>query len=209
MFEKILDLIFPDKCMYCGKIGEIICKNCLRKINIPYLFKKVNNDWFDYVFCGSYYKGIIKHRIHSFKFHKKSYLYKYFIKLCLRERKTYEFLKSFDCITYVPMSYKKELKRGYNQSKLLAKELGKNLNLPVLNCLEKIKENKTQSSLSEKERIENVKDVYDLAKNVDIKGKNIILVDDILTTGSTARACSKVLKIHKIGEICLFAIAKT
>ena len=132
MFEKILDLIFPDTCFYCGKIGKIICNDCWKKINIPYLFKKLNNEYFDYIFCGSYYKNEIRNMIHNFKFHKKAYLYKYFIKLCLRDKKIYEFLRKFDCITYVPMHYKKQIKRGYNQSELLAKELGKRLDLPVL-----------------------------------------------------------------------------
>ena len=209
MFEKILDLIFPDTCFYCGKLGKIICNDCLKKINIPYLFKKLNNEDFDYVFCGSYYKNEIRNMIHSFKFHKKAYLYKYFIKLCLRDKKIYEFLRKFDCITYVPMHYKKQIKRGYNQSELLAKELGKRLDLPVLKCLEKIKENKVQSLLSEKERVQNVKGVYKICGSIDIKGKNIILVDDILTTGSTAKSCSKILKTCKPKTICVFSIAKT
>lgn len=209
MIKNILELIFPDKCIYCKKLGEPICKSCLEKINIKHLFKKVNNDYFDYLFCGSFYKKLIKTQIHSFKFHRKAYLYRYFIELCLRIEEVKDFLKKFDIITYVPMHYKKELERGYNQSKLLAEELGRKLNLEVICCLEKTKENKTQSSLSEKEREDNVKDVFVLKEKENIKDKNVILVDDILTTGSTARAASKLLKESGAKKICIFAIAKT
>jgi len=205
----ILDILFPDRCFYCGKIGRTICSNCLAKINKPYLFRKVNDDYFDYVFCGSFYRGFIKSRIHSFKFHKKAHLYKYFIELCLRDKKIVEFLKKFDYIVCVPMHYKKELKRGYNQSKLLAEELGRKLDVEVLDCLEKVKENKTQSLLSEKERAKNVKNVFEYRGEIDLKNKNIILVDDILTTGSTVREISKMLKENKANIICIFSIAKT
>ena len=211
--EILLNYIFLSKCLYCKRYGKIICDNCLNKINREYLFKKVNNDWFDYVFCGCFYEGKIRTQIHSFKFHEQAYLYKYFIQICLRDKKIYEFLKKFDYITYVPMYYKKEQKRGYNQSKLLAEELGKNLELQVIELLEKKKENKVQSSLSEKDRIKNVKNIFcfkdNSIKNNSIKGKNIILVDDILTTGATVRASSKILKENEAEEICVFTVAKT
>ena len=107
------------------------------------------------------------------------------------------------------MYYKKELKRGYNQSKLLAKELGKELNIKVINTLVKVKENRTQSTLLENERKENVKNVFEIIKESNIENKNIILVDDILTTGSTIRTCSKILKENGAKKICALTMAKT
>lgn len=208
MIDTILDYICPQKCIYCNKTGEIICEKCLEQIYDTHIFKKVNNNVFDYVFCGSNYNNIIRTQIHSFKFHEKAYLYKYFIRICLRNKQIIDFLKQFDYITYVPMHYKKERKRGYNQSKLLAKELGIKLNIKVKKYLKKVKENKVQSLLNQKERIENVKNVYKIKKSRYLNNKKIILVDDIFTTGSTIKECSKILKENGANIICVFVVAK-
>lgn len=205
----LLDIFFPEKCLYCGKYGRYVCKECYLKLNNKYIFRKINDDYFDYFICCSFYEGLIKKQIHNFKFHEQSYLYKYFIEFCLENNKILNFLKKFDYITYVPMNYMKEIKRGYNQSKLLAEELGRNLNIKVINTLEKTLQIKVQSTLSEKDREINVKSAFGFIKSENIENKSIILVDDILTTGSTARACSKILKEKKCNNICVFAIAKT
>lgn len=209
MLDKILDFIFPETCVYCGKIGNIICKECLRKINYKYLFKKIKNEYFDYLYCSSFYKTDIKKKIHKFKFKENSYLYKFFIEESLKNKEIYESLKKFDLITFVPMTKYKEKLRGYNQSYLLAKELGKRLEIEDKELLIKSKENKRQGSLSEIQRQENVKNVFEFDKSFNIKGKNIILVDDIITTGATIRSCSKALKDNGAGKILAFAIAKT
>ena len=208
-FQGFIDLLFPKRCFYCRKIGNVICDSCLKKIKSPYLFERVENDSFDYLFCSDFYQGNIKTQMHQFKFYEKAYLYEYFISIALRDARVFDFLKKFDVITYVPMHRKKEQQRGYNQAELLAQELGKRLNIVVIPLLEKKKENKKQSTLSEEERWKNVEKVYKLAENVSVKNKNIILVDDILTTGATTRKCSQILKENQAGEICVFAIAKT
>ena len=205
----LLDNLFPERCLYCGKYGKYICEYCYNKLNNEYIFRKVYNDYFDYIICSSYYIGDIKKKIHNFKFHEQSYLYKYLIEICLLNNKICNFLKNFDLITYVPMNYNKQLKRGYNQSELLAKELGKRLNIEVVKTLNKPLQFKVQSTLSEKERIDNVKNAFEFIGGDNIKNKNIILVDDIITTGSTIRTCSKILKNFQVKEICILAIAKT
>ena len=205
----LLDILFPKKCLYCGRYGNYICKECYNKLNNKSIFRKINNDYFDYVIFCSYYEGFIKKQIHNFKFHEKSFLYSYFLEFYLKNDKILYFLKKFDLITYVPMNYNKEIKRGYNQSKLLANELGKKLNIKVINLLEKPLGIKVQSTLSERERENNVKNAFKFVEYNNIENKNIILVDDILTTGSTVRACSKILKENNCGKICVFTIAKT
>ena len=204
----ILDIIFPERCLYCKKVGKIVCDNCLKKINNKYLFKKVNNKYFDYFYSYSFYNGETKKLIHAFKFYEKAYLYKYFIGLSLRDEKIYMFLNKYDLITYVPMTLKKQRARGYNQSRLLANELGRKLNTKVEKYLNKTNENKIQNSLSEKERIKNVENIFDF-NGGNINNKNIILVDDILTTGATVNSCSKILKENGAKNICVYTIAKT
>ena len=205
---SFLDILFPKKCIYCGKEGKYICEKCLKSFDNKYIFRKVFNNYFDYMFCCSFYTDIIKNQIHSFKFHEKAYLYEYFIELSLRNNIS-DFLKKFDLVTFIPMNYNKEIRRGYNQSKLLAKELGKRLNINVINTLEKEAGLFVQSTLSEKDRENNAKKAFKILKNINIENKNIILVDDIFTTGSTVKSASKILKENKANKICVFAISKT
>ena len=206
---KLLDIMFPEKCLYCQKQGKYICDECYKKLNFKCTFQKTLGRYFDYLIFSSFYTGNLKRQIHHFKFHEKSYLYKYFIELSLKDERLIKFLEKFDFITYIPMSKNKELKRGYNQSKLLADELGKNLNKTVVKTLEKEENIKVQSSLNEKEREENAKHAFKISENLKLTGKNIILVDDIFTTGSTANSASKILKENNCNEICVFTIAKT
>ena len=206
---NFLDFIFPEKCLYCKRYGKYICDKCYKKIDKRYFFKLIKNDYYDYMICSSSYKDDIKLKMHNFKFHEQAYLYNFFIEFSLKNKSIYNFLKNFDLITYIPMNYNKKIKRGYNQSELLSHKLGELLNIKVLNCLEKKCENLVQSALSEKERANNVKDIFSFKKNINIINKNIILVDDILTTGMTVKYASKVLKDQKCNKICVFTIAKT
>lgn len=205
----ILDVLFPEKCLYCKKYGKIICDSCYEKLNNKSLFKEVYGNYFDCVFCGSFYNDIVKKQIHNFKFHNQAYFYKYFIEISLKNTKVYNFLKNFDLITFIPMNNLKQLKRGYNQSELLAKELGKRLNIEVVKTLEKQKNIKIQSTLNEYERVKNAQNAFKIIDNINLENKNIILVDDILTTGATVKSASKILKQNKCNKILVFTIAKT
>lgn len=107
------------------------------------------------------------------------------------------------------MSKKKYNKRGYNQTELIAMELAKRLDIKFSNKnLIKIKETETQSSLSKEKRKENVKGAFELIDNKELEGKNIILFDDIYTTGSTADECINVLKKSNPNRILTLTIAK-
>ena len=205
---NLLDILFPKKCLYCGKEGKYICQECFSKINHQYFFQKINHDYFDYLVCSSLYQGITRTQIHNFKFHEQAYLYEYFIEVSLMKNKIYHFLKKFDFITFVPMNDEKQFRRGYNQSELLAECLGKQLGIKVVKLLKKPVELQVQSTLSKKDRINNVKHAFQFVDNINIQNKNIILVDDILTTGATARASSKLMKENGSNKICVFTIAK-
>ena len=205
----ILDILFPEKCLYCKKYGKIICDNCFEKLNNKSLFKKVYRNFYDYIFCSSFYNDLIKNQIHNFKFHEKAYFYKYFIEISLKNSKIVEFMKKFDLITFVPMNSKKQNIRGYNQSELLANELGKRLGVKVIKTLEKQINIKTQSTLNEIDREKNAQNAFKIVPNIYLNNKNIILVDDIFTTGATVKNASKILKENNCNKILVFTVAKT
>lgn len=120
-----------------------------------------------------------------------AYLKEYFADLLIKKCADFS---DAEGICYVPMTARAERRRGYNQAKLLAEALGERLNLPVLDsALEKLKETAEQKSLDRKEREQNLKGCF-RAERAQIEGKTLILVDDVMTTGSTAEAAIKQLK---------------
>ena len=215
MFEKFLNLIFPNVCGFCNRINKnSLCNNCKTELekyelNIINDYRQDKTKYFDYVFCALKYENIVRDKIIAYKFGEKSYLYKTFAKIIINNKKIYRFIKFYDIIISVPMYKSKQSVRGYNQSSLLARELSKYTNIRVLNnVLIKIKDTKVQSTLNKTTRLKNIKGAFKVQNNEQIIDKKIILMDDIYTTGSTVNECSKVLKLAGAKEILVITIAK-
>ena len=207
----LLDLIYPPVCGICDKINKkYLCKKCEISIK-PYLIYKIEkseNRYFDYQIKVLKYRDIIRQKIIDYKFNEKAYLHQTFAKIILNNEKIYSFLEKYDIMLCVPMYIKKRRLRGYNQSELIAIELAKNLNLELqLNNLVKIKDTRKQSTLTKTERKTNLKNAFKIKKIDKIKGKNVILFDDIFTTGSTADECSKVIKQAGANSVAVLTVA--
>ena len=107
----------------------------------------------------------------------------------------------------IPLSDKKKKKRGFNQSEEIAKIISEVTKIETdFNCIIKVKDNKSQTELTRKERIENVKNTFKIIKN--IKNKNILLLDDVYTTGSTMEECAKTLKSAGANKVWGITIAR-
>jgi len=219
MLEAILDLIYPNVCGICNKVcSESLCKKCeisLKQYEINKLINCRNNKekYFDNSLSVFKYEGIIREKIIEYKFSDKPYLYKFFSKIISENEKTLGLFKTkYDIIIPVPIYKKKRQIRGYNQTELIAANIAKSItNLKYdEKILLKMKNTKPQSLLSKKERKCNIKDVFVVNnKHVEkIKDKNVIVFDDIYTTGSTVNECSKVLKENGAKEILVLTIAK-
>ena len=201
ILDNILDIIFPPECGICGKIGKTyICENCYDDIK-KYLYFNENDD----ILHLLKYEGIIRDKLISYKFNDKSYLYKMFCEIFEKNKKCCDFLKKYDIIIPVPIHNKRRKIRGYNQSELIAKELAKKMGLQVyVDVLKKQVNTAMQSSLGKNERNKNVQDAYIVANEEKIRGKNIVILDDIYTTGSTVNECKKMLvAANKIGIITI------
>ena len=203
ILEIILNILFPEKCAVCGKPGESICLNCYNKL------KKfeINNNYKDIFFLYKY-QGIIRSLILGYKFKDKSYLYKTFSKCMLKNKNMCNFLKSYDIIIPVPLHKKRKMERGYNQSALIARDLAKNLKLKYYDILIKNTNTKPQSSKKFKERKESVVGIYEIKNKGLVKGKSVVIFDDIYTTGSTLKECKKVLLKYGAKRVGLLALAK-
>ena len=210
----LIDLIYPPVCGICNKIcKKHLCKECkidLKKYEINEIenVKGDKSKYYDYQVKTFKYKGKVRSKIIDYKFNEKSYMYSTFQKMITKNEKIYSFLKKYDIILYVPMFKRQEHKRGYNQTYLIAKEIGKTLGIPIEKSnLIKIKDTKKQSTLTKEERKTNVKDAFVIKKPERIVNKKVILFDDIFTTGNTANECSKVIKMAGAREIAILTIA--
>ncbi len=212
LIDEILNLIFPNVCGFCGKINkDFLCKDCEEKIDFMINQKarfKLNKNFEKYL-CIFPYEGEIREKILDYKFKDKAYIYKTFSKIILKSKKICFYLGKYDIITDVPIHKKRKAKRGYNQSELIAREIGKRINnLEYKKTLKKVRNNVRQSSLNHNERKENVKNAYQIINKETIFNKKIVLFDDIYTTGSTVDECSRVLKENGAKEILILTLAK-
>ena len=203
LIEQIISYIFPNVCGICGKICEnSLCPSCsvkLKKI-AKYEIESISNKNFSYLAYLFKYSGIIR---------EKLIVYKTFSKIIIKNKKICRFIKSYDIIISVPIHKKRFRQRGYNQSELLAREISRNLEVPIeKEVLIKTKNNNAQSTLNKSERIKNTIDVYAIINSEKVKNKKVLLVDDIYTTGSTANECSRMLKQAGASEIAVLTIAK-
>ncbi len=210
--ENMLTFIFPPTCGICGRENEnYVCKSCMEKLKLEKTYMPQIIDYKGIKHCYIFkYEGIIRQKILQYKFKDNPYLYKMFSEFFMKNEKVCRFLKNYDIIISVPMTKKKIAQRGYNQAELIAKQIAINSpNLTYLkNILVKQKETSTQSSLSKKERFNNVKNVYKVQNMQKIKEKNIILFDDIYTTGATCKECTKTIMEAGAKTVDLLTIAK-
>ena len=201
-------------CGICGKLDKnFLCKKCEIELQKIAKFEAIKNfeeeKYFDKQLYIFKYEGIIRSSIIDYKFNEKSYLDKTFTNFILKNDKFLEILKSYDTIIPVPISSKRFKTRGYNQSYLIANKIAKKLKKECdIISLVKTKNIVEQSKLNKEQRQENIQGVYTITSKKRIQGKNIILLDDIYTTGSTTNECSKMLKQAGAKSITVFTIAK-
>lgn len=195
-----------EGCNKCGK--PIIHRNLEREslIECNYCFNKTF--YFDKVISCIEYDDISKKLILDFKYKSKTYLCKYIAQL-MKEKILLEDMK-YDYILFVPLHKKRIRERGFNQSEKIANKLGELLNIPVLDCIDRVKNTKKLYRLNKEDREKELKNGFKVKENINfIKNKKVILIDDIFTTGATANEISKVLKINLVDCICIFTLLTT
>ena len=114
-----------------------------------------------------------------------------------------------DVATFVPMPEKRKKKRGYNQAEVLCDEFCKLTGMPMVDALKRVKDIPRQSTLSGKERIENIKGNFAAADNSLVKDKSVLVIDDVVTTGATVNECAKALLKAGAREVMVLSLAKT
>ena len=209
MIRRLLEWIFPRKCILCrrllGKEETDLCRACRTdQPEYPYGKKKVPH--IAELTAVWRYEGNVRRSIHRYKFNgARHYADAYGRLLAMRIQRD---LPAPDIITWVPVSRKRLRARGYDQVELLAKAVGPELGLPVERRLEKFRDNRANSGLkTPAERRANVLGVYRAIDPVAFRGKRVLLLDDIVTTGATASECARVLLTAGAEEVIFAAVA--
>lgn len=188
------------------------CKKEIEKIEQVRQIKYKSKHYDEHIYMFKY--TFIRDKILAYKFNDKAYYYKTFVRILLNNKKMCEILTSYDIIVPIPIHNKRRKERGYNQTELIAKEIAKNIDgLEYANILEKNKNTVPQSTLNKKDRIKNSVNVYNLKNisntKINYKNiKNILIFDDIYTTGSTANECARILRKLEPKSIGILTIAK-
>lgn len=195
LWDKILAFFFPTRCILCGRAGgvngDFLCPDCEKlpaeRIYRHFAIHVRRQDYTLECRAPMQYKEPFRSTLWRFKFRDETRLARPLAKrmaLILEEGRVY------DCIVPVPISRERQRERGYNQSALLAEALAAETGIPCRALLAKTEDNRTQHRLTAKEREQNVRGVY---RAEACRGLRILLVDDIVTTGATARECARVL----------------
>lgn len=237
IFTKIMDFLFPPKCVLCGKIIEdknSLCTDCWKKIyfikkpycdkcSSPFEFQISSND-----LCLSCIKSkplFIKSRsaviyneyaakiIFRFKFYDKIELRTFLAKSMINA--AFDIIDNIDIFIPIPLHKKRLIMRKYNQSLILAETIAKITGKKLINdFLCKKKHTTPQAKLKQKDRIKNLKNIFAVkdkySNNInEYKNLNFAIVDDVMTTGSTINECIKELNGAGIKNVYAITFAKT
>ena len=212
--DLIIEALFPRKCVGCGKEGTYICKDCsLFLSETPNLFSAGNLEELVSIWE---YEGLVKNLIYCIKYKGAFDIINELIERAFEIREPKIVLTRGKhkpepediIITFVPMFKKKKKRRGFNQAELIAKKVAEKTNKEVVALLEKIKDTPSQTRLSKNERLENVKGSFKRIREADCYD-NVLLVDDVWTSGATMQECSKVLKKSGVKKVFGFTLART
>ena len=213
VWERVLDLLFPPKCPFCQKILDDprapLCPGCQGKL--PWLEGRAGErriDFADGCWSPLAYDGLVRSAVHHYKFHRVRALgdpLAVLMAQCLAGRLP----QGADLICWAPLSKERFRQRGFNQAELLAREIGRMLSIPAEPLLKKVKDTGPQSDLEEESaRRANARGAYALLPGVSLTGRRVVLVDDVVTTGSTLSELCALLRQAGAAEVYCLTLAR-
>lgn len=204
----ILDFFFPRHCPFCGAtVGkDLLCEKCRK--TLPFTGEQaMRTGTFGKCAAPLYYEGSVREAILKYKFKANLGGLSCFGSL-MAECAAEQYSGAFDAITWVPVSKKRLKKRGFDQTRYLTGAMCVDWHVAPIETLRKVIDNPPQSKLeSAEERRANVLGVYEAANAEQFRGKRLLLVDDILTTGATLSECVRVLKEAGAAEVMCLTLA--
>lgn len=225
MFKSLINLLFPKVCLGCDSFLEtnetVICTNCRHELPLTNYHLEAENELTKKFYgrieiqFGSamiYYhkKGIAHELIHNLKYHRHQEIGTFLGNWYAEDLKNLEITKTFDVIIPVPLHKKRLKERGYNQVATFAKALSENLDIAYDDSiLVRNIYSKTQTQKNFLGRTSVSKDIFGVNFTEENYGKHFLLIDDVITTGSTLEACARVLLKIPNAKLSIISISDT
>lgn len=218
-FKALVDLVYPRICAVCknrldvNAIQGMVCASCWGSIirnRLPFCPCSGGQEFaFDRAFAACAYTGAMKTLLHEFKYSKKDYLGRLIAALMIEQiRECAVPVAGIDMIVPVPLAKARLRQREFNQALVLSRHIAEEFDKPVAaTALARIRNTPTQTELSPEERFVNISGSFRVTEPARIKDKNILLVDDVLTTGATVSEAAKELKSCGGATILVIAAA--
>jgi len=199
------DLIFPPTCGNCGRVDFRFCAGCLHELEqIPIIISSRRLEELDGLYATGEHRGVLQNAVQAFKYYGATELSE-----SLAARLIEALLErnwQIDVIVPVPLFADREEERGYNQATLLSEHVVSALDIPSrAESLRRVRATSQQALLSQADRRENVRDAFEA--NEEVKDLSILLVDDVITTGSTLRECAGALRTKGAGRVYGIAVS--
>lgn len=209
---SLLRLLYPARCKLCGKdLGEgvpVLCRDCLEDGGY-WLYDTFGVEGADGADAPLVYKDFVRRAMHAYKFRYRRAYADWFAALAGDCLEGYFDAWKPDVVTYVPVSFGRWMKRGYNQSGLVASLIAARFGLPCVRTLRKRFGVRVQSSLPHEKRRENIRGAFLLRRGTALAGRRVLLVDDVITTGSTAAECARMLRQAGASAVYVLSMTKT
>lgn len=229
--ETLRDLFFPAHCVHCEMPteGDWLCPTCRKDINpVPdpkcpvcsHAFSGTSPE-FLCVNCGDrqfYFdsavavwrgQGVLRDLIHRLKYDHATWLAEPLAGLMVDGFTDARLAdQTFDALVPVPLHLRRQRERGHNQAAGLARELSRKTAIPTRNLLQRTRYTVTQTHFDRQERMQNLRDAFSLRQNAHVLGQNLLLVDDVFTTGSTLDECARVLTSAGAKTVCALTLAR-
>lgn len=227
--DIIIRCIFPRRCVFCNAVLDInyefyichdcektvswingnVCEKCGKPIEHYGRCRRCNSmeHKFDTAYAVYVYEDEVRKAVHRFKYKNKG-SYARFFGHELARFADFEDIPPVDYVVPVPIARARLHERGYNQCALMADEYCKLRNETRADLLERVRKTKPQSGLKREERVKNIRGAFAVKDcGINLKGKSILLIDDIFTTGSTVDECAKVLKRAGVGAVYVLCLS--
>lgn len=207
LYNAVIDLLFPKKCELCNKIISThqfpLCYQCIvaiSKTNFKHVEKNpLKNKLYD-ISNLKYCIGLFNYQkesktqelIHKLKYQSKKNIGLFFASELARKIKNERI--QFDFLIAIPMYKRKQKKRGYNQTDIITDSLSEKIGVPVLHIIEKHIDTESQTKKTNYQRWKNQEKKFRLCDSYNIKGKHLLIIDDVITTGATMHSCLKLFE---------------
>lgn len=204
-----LHALFPAACIVCQTdIPDDpcpVCAACRCDWRADSL-RHVRPNGVDALASAYLFEGPLRDVIHAYKYRGKDYLAGFLTEAWMKRWPSID--SQYDVLVPVPVSWWTFFKRGYNQSALLADRVGKRLNVPVLTGALKRRHTPSQTRLNRKQRFDNAAKSFAINPRLSVRGKRVLLLDDIFTTGATLATCARLLKSAGATYVAAHALAR-